>query len=130
MAMSQATEVLVDRVRKALDKYPVASKHMFGGLTFLLSGNMLCCVSDKGLMARVGAEAEPAALRRPYAAPCLGAGRRMAGFILVEHEGVERQADLAAWLDMSLAYVGKLPPKKPKPMSRRGRDSQARLGRR
>jgi hypothetical protein len=39
----------------------------------------------------------------------------MAGFILVEHEGVADQADLTAWLDMALAYVAKLPPKKPKP---------------
>lgn len=89
-------EVLISRVRSALEGRPVIAKGMFGGLTFLLNGNMLCCVSDKGLMARVGAKAEPSALRRPYAAPCLGAGRRMAGFIFVNHDGVAGDADLKA----------------------------------
>jgi TfoX/Sxy family transcriptional regulator of competence genes len=124
--MFQPKEILTGRVRRALSEYPVASRHMFGGLTFLLNGNMLCCVSDKGLMARVGATAEPAALKRPHAAPCLGAGRRMAGFILVKHEGVADQADLTAWLDMALAYVAKLPPKEPKPANGSRAHAQAR----
>jgi TfoX/Sxy family transcriptional regulator of competence genes len=111
-------EVLVSRVRSVLDGRPVTARRMFGGLTFLLNGNMLCCVSEKGLMARVGAKAEPVALERPYAAPCLGAGRRMAGFILVEREGLTTDADLAAWLDMALAYVAELPAKSPKPAGR------------
>src|SRR5437016_883495 len=98
-------EVLISRVRSALDGHPVVAKRMFGGLTFLLSGNMLCCVSQKGLMARVGADAEPVALKKPHAAPCLGAGRRMAGFVLVGPRGVATDADLAVWLDMALAYV-------------------------
>lgn len=108
-------EILIDRVRTALDGRFVVAKRMFGGLTFLLDGNMLCCVSDKGLTARVGAEAEPSALERPHAAPCLGVGRRMPGFIIVDHEGVAGDADLAAWLDMALAHVEQLPRKEPKP---------------
>lgn len=108
-----STEIMISRVRGALG-HRVTAKRMFGGLTFLLDGNMLCCVSDKGLMARVGAEAEPAALKRPHASPCLGAGRRMAGFILVTHEGVAADADLNAWLGMALAHVSRLPPKEPK----------------
>lgn len=107
--------MLISRVRSALAERPVIAKRMFGGLTFLLNGNMLCCVSDKGLMARVGAKAEPSALKRPHATPCLGSGRRMAGFILVSHDGVAADADLSAWLGMALAYVEQLPPKEPKP---------------
>lgn len=113
-----ATEILVDRVRHRLEGRPVTTRRMFGGLTFMLNGNMLCCVSKKGLMARVGAKAEPTAIRRPHAAPCLGAGRRMAGFILVEPTGVAAESDLEAWLDMALAYVGALPPKVGKSTSR------------
>ncbi|WP_448044261.1 TfoX/Sxy family protein [Bradyrhizobium liaoningense] len=116
-------EVLISRVRSGLEGRPVVAKRMFGGLTFLLNGNMLCCVSDKGLMARVGAKAEPAALKRPYATPCLGAGRRMAGFILVNHDGVAGDADLKAWLRMALAYVEQLPPKAPK----RSRSDRAKV---
>jgi hypothetical protein len=112
-------EILADRVRYALKDRPVTAKRMFGGLTFLLNGNMLCCVSEKGLMARVGAAAEPAALAEPHAAPCLGAGRRMAGFILVEPPGVASVGDLQGWLGLALAYVERLPPKQAKP-ARRG----------
>lgn len=112
--MSQ--EILIGRVRSALDGRPVIAKRMFGGLTFLLNGNMLCSVSGKGLMARVGAEAEPLALQRRHATPCLGAGRRMPSFILVDHDGVAADADLTAWLELALAYVERLPPKESKPL--------------
>lgn len=84
---------------------------MFGGITFMLSGNMLCCVSKQGLMVRVGADAEPVALASPFAQPCMGAGRRMAGFILVSFSGVASSAQLKKWLSMAQAYVGKLPEK-------------------
>lgn len=84
---------------------------MFGGKTFMLSGNMLCCVSPKGLMARVGAAAEPEALASPHAEPCLGAGRRMAGFIIVDFAGLTSDAEVWHWVGKALAYVGALPPK-------------------
>jgi TfoX/Sxy family transcriptional regulator of competence genes len=120
-------ETLADRVARRLGGWPVTTKRMFGGLTFLLNGNMLCSVSDKGLMARVGAEAEPIALGRPHAAPCLGAGRRMAGFILVDPEGIATDSDLHAWLDMALAYVRGLPPKETKaPRDRKPADRTTR----
>jgi TfoX/Sxy family transcriptional regulator of competence genes len=114
------TAILADRVRHTLGNRPVTERRMFGGLTFLLSGHMLCCVSQKGLMARVGTAAEPAALAKPHATPCLGSGRRMAGFILVEPRGVASAGDLADWLSLALAYVEHLPPKKSKPAHRRG----------
>ena len=112
-------EILADRVRHMLADRPIVAKRMFGGLTFMLSGNMLCCVSEKGLMVRVGASAEAAALAKPHAALCLGAGRPMAGFILVAQSGVTADADLESWLDRALAYVEKLPPKKAKLARRR-----------
>lgn len=96
---------------------------MFGGKTFMLNGNMLCCVSAKGLMSRVGADAEPAALTMPHARPCMGAGRRMPGFILVDYAGLSDDKDVAEWVGLALAYVGALPPKdtsaKPTPKPRR-----------
>jgi TfoX N-terminal domain len=99
---------------------------MFSRLTFMLEGNVLCCVSTKGLMVRVGAAAEPEALKRPLVARCLGAGRPMAGFLMVEPEGVASDADLRAWLDLALAYVGDLPPKKAKPRKTKSRGPNAR----
>src|ERR1700730_14704753 len=104
-------EILAERVRAGIDR-PIVAKRMFAGLTFMLEGNMLCCVSTKGLMVRVGAAAESEALKRPLVARCLGTGRPMAGFLLVEPQGVAGDADLRAWLGLALAYVGDLPPKK------------------
>jgi TfoX/Sxy family transcriptional regulator of competence genes len=117
-------EILAERVRAGLDQ-PIIVKRMFGGLTFMLEGNMLCCVSSRGLMVRVGAAAEPEALNRPFVARCLGAGRPMARFLLVEPSGVAKDADLRAWLDLALAYVGDLPPKKAKPRKARPLDLKA-----
>jgi hypothetical protein len=114
MESEVSVEILAERVRAGIDR-PVVAERMFGGITFMLDGNRLCCVSAKGLMVRVGAEAEPEALERPFVARCLGAGRPMAGFLLVEPRGVSEDADLAAWLARVLAYVGSLPPKNAKP---------------
>jgi len=102
-------QLLAIHVEAALPPKLATNKHMFGGITFLVKGNMLCCASKKGLMVRVGAEAK--ALESPHAAPCLGAGRRMAGFIMIAPEGVRRDADLVRWLSMARAYVETLPPK-------------------
>lgn len=118
MESEVSVEILAERVRAGIDQ-PVVAKRMFGGITFMLNGNMLCCVSAKGLMVRVGAEAEPEALERPFVARCLGAGRPMAGFLLVEPRGVSEDADLAAWLARALAYVVSLPPKNAKPRKAR-----------
>jgi TfoX/Sxy family transcriptional regulator of competence genes len=118
MGSGTDVEILVERVRAGIDR-PVIVKRMFAGLAFMLDGNMLCCVSAKGLMVRVGAAAETEALQRPFAARCLGAGRPMPGFLLVEPRGVIDDADLSAWLVRALAYVGDLPPKKAKPRKTR-----------
>jgi len=109
-----SVEILTERVREALER-PFTLKRMFSGFTFMLEGNMLCAVSAKGLMVRVGAAAEEEALRRPFVARCLGAGRPMPGFLLVEPEGVRSDTDLRVWLDLAVAYVSSLPPKKSKP---------------
>ena len=124
MGSADSIEILVERVRAVLDR-PLVVKRMFGGQTFLLQGNMLCCVSAKGLMVRVGTKAESEALKRPLVARCLGGGRPMAGFLLVEPEGVARDADLRSWLEFAVAYVSSLPPKEPKPRKARPSGSNA-----
>jgi hypothetical protein len=125
MEFVSSVEILAERVRAVLDR-PIVVKRMFSGLTFMLEGNMLCCVSTKGLMVRVGAAAEPEALKRPFVARCQGAGRPMAGFLLVEPQGVADDRDLRAWLGLAMAYVGDLPPKKAKPLKTRSRGPKAR----
>lgn len=62
-------------------------------------------------MVRVGAEGEADALQQPSAQPCMGTGRRMAGFVMVDHSGVSSAADVAAWLRRAPSFVQNLPPK-------------------
>lgn len=109
--MLRDPQVFVDRVRKALSRKPIREQRMFGGIVFMIDGNMLCCVSKKGLMVRVGKEAEPAALASPRAKRCRATGRPMRGFVVVDSEGVAADANLARWLAMACAYVETLPPK-------------------
>jgi TfoX/Sxy family transcriptional regulator of competence genes len=111
MMTANDVQALADRVEAVVPNDKLTSRRMFGGITFLLHGNMLCCASRKGLMVRVGAMAEPQALQSPYASPCLGAGRAMPGFILIEPAGLASERDLAHWVALAHAYVEKLPPK-------------------
>jgi TfoX/Sxy family transcriptional regulator of competence genes len=106
--------ILAVRVERCLPAGFATTKQMFGGLTFLYRGNMLCCVSRKGLMVRVGAEAEREALASPFASRCLGAGRPMAGFIMIEPTGIKSDRDIARWLAMARSFVEALPPKTPR----------------
>jgi hypothetical protein len=103
--------MLAERIRVALPSGHVSERRMFGGVTFLVNGNMLCCASKQGLMVRVGKDAEAAALSQPFARPCLGTGRPMAGFIMVEPAGIKESTALSRWLEMARAYVSRLPPK-------------------
>lgn len=111
MTGRQDVLILAERIRAQLAAERVSEKRMFGGITFLVNGNMLCCASRQGLMVRVGKEAEAAALSQPFAQPCLGTGRRMAGFIMVAPAGIAESTALSHWLEMARAYVSRLPPK-------------------
>jgi hypothetical protein len=111
MAAAPDLQTLVARIESALSPTIAAQQRMFGGVTFLVNGNMLCCASRKGLMVRVGAAAEAKALAFPHARPCRETGRPMPGFILIAAEGFARDSDLARWLSMARAYVDTLPPK-------------------
>lgn len=105
-------QVLAARVRDALPAKFASEKRMFDGITFMVNGNMLCCVSKRGLMARVGAAADPEALARPFASPCFGSGRRMAGFVTVAPPGVADADGLNYWLALARTYVEATPPKR------------------
>lgn len=109
----KAADQLLERVRGEFASLTghLEEKRMFGGTAFMVDGNMVCCVSRSGLMARVGPEAEGAALALPAAQPCMmGAGRRMPGFIQVGFEGLRASA-LSRWLSLARDHVGTLPAK-------------------
>lgn len=103
---------LAARVRVAL--LPLAGfeeKKMFGGLCFLLHGNMACGMVRDLPIVRVGAAAYAEALAEPHAAPFDLTGRPMTGWVQVSQDGVQNEADLDAWLQRGIDFARSLPPK-------------------
>jgi hypothetical protein len=105
-------EHLAERVRAVLGRRrDLAEKRMFGGLCFLLNGNMLCCAEARRMLFRVGKDQHAAALKRPGARPMEMNGRRMEGFVFVDPAGYEGRG-LKSWIEFAESYVGTLEPKK------------------
>jgi hypothetical protein len=128
----QAALALAERIRTVLPDRHASEKRMFGGVTFLVSGNMLCCAFNHGLMLRVGTDAEPGALSQPHVRR-LSETRKMPGFVFVEPAGMADRPALSHWVDMARAYVDPLPPKvqarktgKPKTRASKTRPSKTR----
>jgi TfoX/Sxy family transcriptional regulator of competence genes len=85
---------------------------MFGGLAFLLDGNMSVAVSSHGgLMVRVDPDATDDLLSRPHTRPFEMRGRSMAGWIRVDAEGVATKRQLAAWVRRGVTFARTLPSK-------------------
>jgi hypothetical protein len=84
---------------------------MFGGIAFMVGGNMAVGVSGSELMVRVGPETDAAALARPGVRPFDMTGRPMAGWVLVAADGYADDATFASWLDQGIAFARSLPPK-------------------
>jgi hypothetical protein len=105
-------EDLAARIRDRLDRHRgVEEKRMFGGVGFLLNGNLLVGVWKDSLAARLGPEAGEAALLEPHVRPFDITGRPMTGWVLVGPEGVEDDGRLTEWIDWATAFVGTLPAK-------------------
>jgi TfoX/Sxy family transcriptional regulator of competence genes len=105
-------EGLAVRVRDAIGERPgLVEKRMFGGLAFLLRGNMACGVRGDDLIVRVAADMAEAALAEQGARPFDLTGRPMKGWLLVDADGHAEDDDLRRWVDRGLAYADSLPPK-------------------
>lgn len=110
-------EELSAQVRSALaNESEVSEIKMFGGIGFMLSGNMLAAASDRGLLVRVGEAAEEKALSRPGAKLMVMNGRAMTGYVRVDSATLDARK-VQAWLRMARAFVSTLPPKKKKKKS-------------
>jgi TfoX/Sxy family transcriptional regulator of competence genes len=106
-------EDLANRLRELLaDQEAVTEKKMFGGLAFLLHGNMSVSASrNGGLLVRIDPAQTEAALARPHVELMAMGGRTMDGWITVAPEGLKTKRELAAWVKRSVAYVKTLPRK-------------------
>ena len=100
------------RLRSELGTLPgLTEKKMFGGICFLLGGNMVCGVLGDDLIMRVGAAQHAAALAQPGARVFDFSGKPMTGWVMVSPEGYAAQPDLAQWVKLAVTYTGTLPPK-------------------
>lgn len=105
-------EDLAFRVREALgDREGLMEKKMFGGLGFMLNGNMCCGVVHDDLMVRVGADNHQDALAQPHARPMDFTGRPMKGFVYVGLQGLQENDALKQWLERGVAFAQSLPKK-------------------
>ncbi len=105
-------EGLAQAMRDALEGHEgISEKKMFGGLCFLLNGNMVCGVHKGGAMFRVGKAAEAEALAIPGTGPMTFTGRKMGGMVETDDEAVADDDRRARLMALSLAHAASLPPK-------------------
>jgi TfoX/Sxy family transcriptional regulator of competence genes len=104
-------EKLADRIRSQLEGVPFAEKKMFGGVGFLLNGNMACGVNKDDLIVRVDPDRHATLLKKPHTKPFDLTGKPMKGWLLVEADGCKTEKQLGAWIKEGTAFASTLPPK-------------------
>jgi TfoX/Sxy family transcriptional regulator of competence genes len=107
-------EDLAHRIRELIADTPdVTETKMFGGLAFLVGGNMSVAASGQGgLLVRVDPEHTDELVARPHARPFEMRGRAMNGWLRVDAEGVRTKRQLEPWVKRGVAYARSLPPKR------------------
>lgn len=104
-------EGLVERMRAALaGAGELREVRMFGGLCFMLNGNMVAGTSKHGVLVRVGKDAHTAALLRPRSRAMEMSGRAMEGYVFVDPPPTD-DGELRDWLGLAVTFVKTLPPK-------------------
>ena len=106
-------EDLAHRIRECLaDEKHVVEKRMFGGLAFLIGGNMAVSASGRGgLMLRVDPADTPDLVAKPHAERMVMRGREMDGWLRIDEDGVRTKRDLQRWVKVGVTYARSLPSK-------------------
>jgi TfoX/Sxy family transcriptional regulator of competence genes len=105
-------ETLADRVREALGpRAEVTERKMFGGIAFMIGGNMAVGVIDDDLMVRLDPADAGRALAEPSVRPMDFTGRPMKGMVFVDSAATESAEGLAAWVDAGADHATSLPSK-------------------
>lgn len=103
---------LADRIRKVLARRRgITEKKMFGGLTFLLHGNMCCGVANDTLVLRLGPEQSEKALTKPHVRACDFTGRPLKGMVMVTPPGYKTDDALQKWVQQAADFASALPAK-------------------
>jgi TfoX/Sxy family transcriptional regulator of competence genes len=105
-------EGLAQRTREILGERPgLVEKRMFGGIGFILHGNMACGVHGDALIVRTGSQRYEEALGRSYTRQFDITGRAMKGWVMVGSGGTESDQDLQEWVQHGIDFARTLPPK-------------------
>lgn len=105
-------EGLADRVRDLLAvRSDLSERRMFGGIAFMLGGNMAVGVIGEDLMVRLDPSDAEKALNEPHARPMDFTGKPMKGMVYVDCAGTEADEDLAGWVEAGADFATSLPPK-------------------
>jgi hypothetical protein len=105
-------EKLAERIRKRLAKRAgLVEKKMFGGLAFLLNGNMCCGAHGEDMIVRLAPDDTDEALSEPHTGVFDFTGRPMKGWIVVHAAGLSTDAKLGRWIDIAAKYAASLPRK-------------------
>jgi TfoX/Sxy family transcriptional regulator of competence genes len=105
-------EELAERARDVLTlREGVSERKMFGGIAFMLGGNMACGVLDDDLIVRVGPDKYERALAERHTREFDFTGRPSKGIVVVSAEGVANDEALTEWVEAGADFAGSLPPK-------------------
>lgn len=105
-------EALAERIRSVIEaRSGVVERRMFGGVAWMLNGNMACGVVGDDVLVRLGAQDGERALAEAHTRPFAMGGRRSRGFVVVARAGVASDAALARWVDAGADHAAALPPK-------------------
>jgi TfoX/Sxy family transcriptional regulator of competence genes len=102
---------LAERIRDELDGMPYVEKKMFGGVGYLLQGNMACGVIKDDLIVRIDPQEQPALLKKPHVKLFDMTGRPMKGWLVVETDGIKTAKQLGMWVRLGVEFALTLPPK-------------------
>lgn len=106
------SEELAERVRDVIEARPgVSERKMFGGIAWMVNGNMACGIVGDDLMVRLERDETAAALAEEHVGPMEFTGHPMRGFVVVEAAGVEGEVELGRWVEAGADFADSLPPK-------------------
>lgn len=104
---------LAERIRAVVKGWPIIEKKMFGGVGYMLHGNMACGILGDDLIVRVHLEDYEKLLKRTHVKifTMKNGPRPMKGWLMVEPEGYKTGKQLSSWLKMGMDFASALPPK-------------------
>jgi len=104
---------LAERIRTEVQGSPIIEKKMFGGVGYMLDGNMACGILGDDMIVRVGLEEYESLLKRKYVKifTMKGSSKPMKGWLMVESNGYKTAKQLSEWIRIGVEFASTLPPK-------------------